>query len=351
MNRLVLLASALLPRSIRDRYREQWLADLRDAQEAGIPRSHIAWAALAFALAAPRSWPALSLEPRRARRLAFALAFVGALLGLTYYPGFEIGHTPPWAIVVVKSTIDMLVLGVQVIGTLAAVVLISVSRGVPGRERASVWLLALAAAAPLGPAFLGYGTGDSMYLYPSALSFIAAIALIVAAVAVRRPRPLRPRPTPRTIALATTGIATLAGVALVLATVGWVTRTPLVTDQPVGSPLYEEWLSLKTTFESHVDVVLVASAIVAVVIVIGVAVVGIRHRWFDLHTAAAAAVFLIAFGYVQLSQYLGLWTPTFGLAEGTPTVLSILRLAFVVTVFIAVDGIRTVKVSRGMEVA
>ena len=59
-----------------------------------------------------------------------------------------------------------------------------------------------------------------------------------------------------------------------------------------------------------------------------------------------SAVFLIVFGYVQLSQYLALWTPTFGLAEGTPTVLSIMRLALVVTVFIGVDGIHTPRDSR-----
>ncbi|MEO8527862.1 MAG: hypothetical protein ABI435_02180 [Pseudolysinimonas sp.] len=350
MNRLVRLASVFLPRSVRDRYREQWLADLRDAPEAGIPRGQIARGALAFALAAPRPLPTVSLDPYRMRRLAFALAFVGAALGLTYYPGFENGHPLPTAFALAKFTIDMLVQGVEVIGTLAAIVLISAVRGVSVRERASVWLLALAAVAPLGPTLLGYGDGD-FYLYPGALSFVVAIGLIATAVALRRPRPTRARSTPRAIALATMGIALLAGSALALAAVGWVTRIPLVTNEPIGSPLYEEWLSIKTGFEEQVGALLLTSLIVAVAIVVGVAVVGIRHRLFDLRTAVAAAVFLIVFGYVQLSQYFGLWTPTFGLAEATPTVLSVLRLALVVTVFIAVDGIHVPRTERIAGVA
>lgn len=341
MRRLVLLASALLPRAMRERYREQWLADLRDAPEAGVTRGEIAWGALAFAVAAPRLWPTVTLDPQRMPNIAFALAFVGAALGLTYYPGFEYGHTQSSPIAAAKFVIDAVVLATQVLGSLTAVLLISVARGVGGRERVSVWLLALAATAPLAPAIFGYGSGESMYLYPSALAYVVAVILMGVAAVLRHPHPTRPRSTPRGIAVATVGMALLAGVALALATMGWLTRTQPVTGEPVGSPVYEEWLSIKTQFETQVAVLLIASVIVAAAIVIGVAAVGIRHVLFDLRTAVGAAVFLMLFGYIQLSGYLGLWTPTLGLAEGNPGLLSFMRLSLVATVFIAVDGVRS----------
>jgi lysylphosphatidylglycerol synthetase-like protein (DUF2156 family) len=276
---------------------------------------------------------------------------VGAALGLTAYPGFDYGQPLPSAITTMKAVIDMVVVAVQALGPLAAIILISFVRGVGAPERVSVWLLALAATAPLGPVFLGYGSGESMYLYPSALAFALAAVLIVVAVGLRRPEPARPRARWGMIAAATAGVAMLAGAALTLATVGWLTRTPLVTTEPVGSHLYEEWLWLKTTFEAQVDALLQASVIAAVVIVVAVAVVGITHRAFDLRTAVVAAVFVIVFGYVQLSQYLGLWLPTMGVTEGNPAVLTILRLALVTTVFIAVDGVPHPRRATSTQVA
>ncbi len=49
---LVLLASATLPATARARYREQWMADLRDADELDIRRSGIVLGAFSFAAAA-----------------------------------------------------------------------------------------------------------------------------------------------------------------------------------------------------------------------------------------------------------------------------------------------------------
>lgn len=48
--RVVRVAAALLPHSIRETRREEWLADLEGAQELGIPRSSIVLAALRYAI-------------------------------------------------------------------------------------------------------------------------------------------------------------------------------------------------------------------------------------------------------------------------------------------------------------
>tara|TARA_B100000519_G_scaffold75210_2_gene64683 strand:+ start:16445 stop:16795 length:351 start_codon:yes stop_codon:yes gene_type:complete len=71
--RLVRGVAATLPAAIRERHREEWLADLDGASEAGIARSDVAWGAAAFALTLSRSDPAVSgmtrpaLAARRAR--------------------------------------------------------------------------------------------------------------------------------------------------------------------------------------------------------------------------------------------------------------------------------------------
>ena len=46
MSMVIRAAARLLPASIRDRYREQWLADARDATEVGLSPASIAFAAL-----------------------------------------------------------------------------------------------------------------------------------------------------------------------------------------------------------------------------------------------------------------------------------------------------------------
>ena len=137
-----------------------------------------------FAATAQRPWPRVSFDPDRARQAAFTLALIAALVGLTYYPGYSVGSGVlqlPWGFV--KFLSDTLVVATQVLGTIGAVILISVVTGTAPRERAAVWMLALAAAAPLVQALLGYG---DLYLYPSALVYPAALILIVGALALRR---------------------------------------------------------------------------------------------------------------------------------------------------------------------
>jgi|GEM_PF-1176893 len=73
--RVVRVAAATLPRSVRATRREEWLADLEHAHELGIPRSHVTRAAVRSALTGR---PAVS----RRTRLAIGATVVAALSGL-----------------------------------------------------------------------------------------------------------------------------------------------------------------------------------------------------------------------------------------------------------------------------
>lgn len=79
-SRRLALARRLLPAALRERYDEQWSADLRDADELGVPGPSIAWGALRFA-ALSRFGPH-GAEPAELERQSWHLArWGGALIG------------------------------------------------------------------------------------------------------------------------------------------------------------------------------------------------------------------------------------------------------------------------------
>lgn len=335
MRRLILIASALLPVAIRGRYREQWLADLRDAPEMALGRSQVAWGALVFAATFPRPWPAISIDIMRARRVGFALALAAALVGLTSYPGFSAGGILPHPWGLLQFTFDTLVVAVQVLGPVVAVIIVLVVRKTPWRERAGAGMLTLAAAAPLVPALLG--RGDNLYLYPSGLAYPAAVALIVAAVGLRGfGAPSRYRPRAIVAAAALVASAGIGGVAI--AAVSWTERVPLATSEPIDSASYLYWLRLKVEFEQLVNVLLVACAITVVALVVAVVVIGVLGRPVKLGTATTGAALFAAFGSAQLAQFFAIATPTAGWVDGPGMIGTLVRLATVVAVIAAIDG-------------
>lgn len=341
MNRLIRVAVALLPVTMRERYREQWLADLRDAPDAGIPRSQIAWGALAFAMAAPRRWPALpALDRARTARIAFALALTSALLGLTRYPGYEIGANVLSVWSPLRFGIDAVMLVVEVLGPIVATVLTVRGRELPGAERLAVGLLVLASAAPLAPLLLGWG-GD-LYFYPGALAFAVAVVLVVVALVVRTGRaPTTRRPAaPGLVALAASTVAALGSLGLFGAVSAWAGRVPLVTDYAPDSPGYTEWVDLKTAFEARVDGAFVVSALVVLLLVAGVVAVGALGLRPGLGMSTATAVLVVVLGYAQLSQFLELGTPTAAAVIAPTLLITATRIALIATVFVGVDGIR-----------
>lgn len=69
---VVRFAATLLPAPMRDRYREQWLGELRDAEEVGIPRAEIAMAALTFAASLDRPFLGVDTIPHSSSCVARA---------------------------------------------------------------------------------------------------------------------------------------------------------------------------------------------------------------------------------------------------------------------------------------
>jgi len=83
MSRIIGVAAALLPPYIRDRYREQWLADLRDASEAGIRSSEIIVGAFVFGATINRAAPEISgvpLETFALRKARWGVAYLASAL-------------------------------------------------------------------------------------------------------------------------------------------------------------------------------------------------------------------------------------------------------------------------------
>ena len=101
--RLVRVAARLLPRAVRDRYREEWLADVAGAAELGVSRASVVGGALLTAITISRVDPALSgltlgeLFTHRVRIAAGLLGSAAVLaVGYTAYGGYvtPFGATP-----------------------------------------------------------------------------------------------------------------------------------------------------------------------------------------------------------------------------------------------------------------
>jgi hypothetical protein len=338
MNALLRIAVALLPTPMRERYREQWAADVRDATEAGLSPSSIAWGALRFAVTAPRPWPAVSFDPSRARRVAFALALASAIVGLTAYPGFGWGTSIPapayQPAVAIASTV---VLAVQVFGPLMALALVSRPGATPA-ERISVMLLVAAAGAPvvesLIPSEAGATYGD-MYVYPGAVVFVCAVVMIIIALALR-PRDARPGSRPSAIAVSTGVVATGGVAAYVTAVAPWFERPPRDLSTLVRTPLLRIALEFEAAFEATVTNVLVFAAVVLVLVVILVPLAAAHLR---LDVVTATAVLVIGYGFLLLSGFIALgaieqsneWLPYDAL-------FTAYRLGSIAAVFVLIDG-------------
>jgi hypothetical protein len=92
----VALAAATLPRRVRDRYREEWLADLAGAADAGVRPSGIVVGALLFSVTLGRAAPEITGVPLGVtvrRRARWGVAFLGASAVLGF-GGYILGGGP-----------------------------------------------------------------------------------------------------------------------------------------------------------------------------------------------------------------------------------------------------------------
>jgi len=188
----VATAVTLLPAALRSRYREQWVADLRDAADVGIRRSEIAWGSLAFAATVDR----IAIESERSQstvvvngreRLASGLALGAAAVALTHV-GSVAGFG--WSVQFeslsfVLAFSSFLLASYLVLAPVAAVILVTATRGVRGPVRWAVWLLGLSSSAHLVQVVVdGGGTAvGNVYTTQGMAAFgLSAVSTVVAAV-------------------------------------------------------------------------------------------------------------------------------------------------------------------------
>jgi MFS family permease len=332
---LIRAAARTLPAAIRDRYREQWLADARDATEAGLSPSSITLAALAFAVTYDRPLPARRVptaEQRAQRsRLAVGLALSAALLALSVYPALSlVGRTgvAVWDFFAFFATSMLAVYGV--LAPLTALVLV---RG--ARRRWAVVLLAAATTWPLA-FMLGVGHSDNIYLN-GIWPFAVALALIVGACALL----WRPSGTSRWAPLiGAFAVWAVTAAGLVYASVfAWPNRTPLVYGEPTQA-YYAEWLRLKNDFEALVNQTFLGWAIAG--LVLGVIVLLMGRRMGE-RAAAALGLGAVAISLLGATGVFGLLELGMGGTIPDP-LLDPLRLVaqvlLVSVTLVAVGGVR-----------
>lgn len=336
--RVIRFAALLLPKVLRDRYREQWSSDLRDAAEADIPTHEIAMGALAFAATVARplpfNWgglPTPALVERRSR-LAAALALAAAALavsGFTRIFGSEdltgvVGYD------LVIELVGALLGGFSVFAPIVAVVIVTRTRATEPRVRRAVWLLALASLAPLAHIALdGFPImdGEAYYAF-GGLAYVAAVVPLVLAL-----RLLwlglhhgAARLQPRAVGWSALVVVAIGGLACAQAAYAWAHRTPLLFSwQPAVSVTYGadgamvreeipttlgdylQWLEMKQSFESMVSAGFVALAVTigALLLLLVLLSKMLRLSAIQLAVAAVAVVLIVGAALVALMG----WAP------------------------------------------
>ena len=316
--RVVHIAAASLPRSLRERYLEQWLADVRDASEQGLRPAQVALGSVAFAATVGRPFPERAeLAPADAARrasIARGLALSAALLGISQYANEGNLNGPGMGAVLdaMQGLATIILTSYAALAVILAFALLIATRGVSARTRWAVVLFAIAATTPivllaLASSLTDWGAYDQIAT-TSPLVYLGAVILIVVGVALNlssggsAPAPVR------SIILA--GLAVLVGGALALgdAFVRYLNRPPLrfgMGARTVINPLYAQWLQLKVHAESEATTLFVWCAIILMVLAVALIVTArvrrLGPRALVLWTTATVATVFIAaagvFGY------------------------------------------------------
>jgi hypothetical protein len=370
----VRVAVALLPRRLRETYREQWSADLRDADEVGIRRADIARGALAFAVSVDRPVLEGLRSPgeegvRRRSRLAVALVLSTALLAVTDYANRIVSFgsvTNAVQLDFVMFLLGFLNSAFVVLAPLAALAIVSVTRDTPGRVRLGVWILALASTAPLVQQRIDqYSLAiDNIFLSLGSIAYPVAAALIVVGVATLW-RAVAPAShtgtTPRVRRLATAAAGALVVWGLVAAGLGaaiqrWAAREPLVFGMditPETQAMYDEWLMLKVSFEQLVDGVFLGVGIGGAALGVVVIVVGLRSRSSRraVISTAIAAVCVVLIALAALYSFLTLGTASF-VPPARPDILAAIgRIGLASVVLVTVGEVRLANGPRAPRYA
>ena len=355
------IAASLLPRAIRDRYREQWLGELRDASEAGVRASDVAIGSLAFAATLERPLPSLSRTPdakmRSRIRLAAGVALGAALVALTRYADIVTAMiwNPNPGVSFFMFMMSSLLDAFAVLGPIFAVALVTITLGVSARIRGAIWLIALAGYSPVAQTQIDsyvylHGDGDRL-LSPGAVIYLVAIAIISMAVVLLRSefrslkRPATTLPRHRRIifsALAGAVLLLIGSVCVLDAISAWAGRSPLVFGGNTNGGVYQEWLALKALGEATVSAVFVVWAVLCGLVAVVVIAAGLSRRsTVSGHVVRfVVAGTLIAMSYASVVDFLRLMTSTVEMTVPTEPVMLLGRWVLVVVVLVSVGNLR-----------
>lgn len=185
---IVRLAVRLLPTPMRERYREQWDADLRDATEAGVSRFDVATGALLFATSAERVAVSVPGSVEKRARLASALALSTAIVMITQYANIvRYGGLTGNSVhdFVFHFLAPGLLLLYVVVAPLAALVMLT-TRGMATSVRWAVVLLVVASLAPVAQPLVDsqHESLTNIYLTEGMIAYVIAVVVGVVAVSM-----------------------------------------------------------------------------------------------------------------------------------------------------------------------
>ncbi|HEY2643972.1 MAG TPA: hypothetical protein VGI56_09490 [Galbitalea sp.] len=317
---IVKIAAGSLPKSLRDRYREQWLADVRDAPEQHLRPAQIALGSVAFALTVGRPLPKrrdlTPAEVDQRVRIARVVALSGAVLGLSQWASMFTGdylgdYKVPDAPTLVMSTF---LIACSVLASVLALVLIFATRGTSTRTRWAVALFAVASASPIVQSSLNSDSNAvSAALHPSAIAYLAAVIPVVVGLALLRTSRRIAGHNPRVSIPAGAVFLLIAAATLVNAMILWSLRAPLrfgAGPLSANNPIYVQWLKQNEQFEALMNNVFIGWGVGAIVLVAGFILFTIARRLSSreivrLAVGGSALTFIAGgalLGFVQLAE-------------------------------------------------
>jgi hypothetical protein len=310
---MVRLAVALLPKRSRDRYREQWQGELRDAETVDIAPMEIATGALTFAARLDRPMPSWVRTTRP--RVSVALALSAALLALSQYASL-VPVTDGYGAIKTSGSVTStpLIAWVDLI-PVVAFVMVMASRRASFRERLVVVLLVVASYLPFFRGMIDERIPSpfySDYLTVGTSVYAAAAILIATSVVLawREYRLLRPSQRPDRVKLRLTRsivagatVAALVVLCTISAATLWASRELIVFGDPVDSAHraeFEEWVTIKIHAEDMISNLLTGWAIVGIIAALAIAAFAFSRRSTLRRTIALAAgavcVVLVCYG-------------------------------------------------------
>jgi MFS family permease len=346
--RAIVKASArTLPVSMRDRYREQWLADVRDAGEAGVSSRQIAAGALSFAATVARPLPSFANRGRadagRRSALAIALALSAALMALCAYvtsAGSSSGLTGSAVYDLVVELATGL-LGLYLLcAPIAAVLLVLLTRGVIWRARVAVGLFSIACIAPTVSSTVnsGFTSIDNVFVSPGAIAYLIGIAFVATGCAlvwrISRGRSFRGAIE------GGAAVALAVAVGLGIAVSAWNLRPFARYQMPPSEPMYAEWLRNSQWFGQVVGTLFVWWAVIGGALAVLAVIFGVIFSGRHARALVIATVAVISIATA------GIWSFLEAVGGGTypPALVDVVRIGgqfvLIAVILVVVGGLR-----------